>query len=141
MSEIKSFRDLIAWQVGMDTVVLTYELTKEFPVDERYGLISQMRRCATSIPLNVAEGQGICAPKWTLRHVVTAIGSSCELDTQLEVAVRLRLVTRERSKALADSIDRVQKLLYGMRREKERRIGAVVASAGVLFFVCERLIR
>ena len=137
MSEIKSFRDLIAWQVGMDTVVLTYELTKAFPVDERYGLISQMRRCATSIPSNVAEGQGVRAPKWTLRHVITAIGSSCEL--QLEVAIRLRLVTRERSKALAESIDRVQKLLYGMRREKERRIGVVVASAGVLFFACERL--
>ena len=139
MSEIKSFRDLIAWQVGMDTVVLTYELTQEFPVEERYGLISQMRRCATSIPSNVAEGQGVRAPKWTLRHVIIAIGSSCELDTQLEVAIRLRLVTRERSKALAQSIDRVQKLLYGMRREKERRIGAVVASAGMLFFACERL--
>jgi four helix bundle protein len=139
MSEIKTFRDLIAWQVGMDTVILTYELTKDFPVDERFGLVAQMRRCATSIPSNVAEGKGVRAPKWTLRHVNTAIGSSCELDTQLEVAIRLRLVTPERSKPLLQSIDRVQKLLYGMRREKQRRIAGAVASAGMLVFAWARL--
>ena len=138
MSEIRTLRDLVAWQVGMDTVELTYELTKRFPVDERYGLTSQMRRAATSIPSNIAEGQAVGAPKWTLRYIITAIGSSCELDTQLELAVRLRLITREHSVTLANSIDRVQKLLYGMKREKQRRIGAV-GMTGILLLTCVRL--
>jgi len=140
MSEIKTFRDLVAWQVGMETVTLTYELTRDFPAEERFGLVSQMRRASVSIPSNVAEGQAVKAPRWTLRHIVTAIGSSCELDTQLELAIRLRFVTRERGKSLADSIDRVQKLLYGMRRERERRIGATVAGAGVLLLAFSSLV-
>jgi four helix bundle protein len=133
MGEITTFRDLHAWQVGMDTVTLTYELTADFPLEERYGLVSQMRRAAVSIPSNVAEGQGVVKPRWSLRHVVTASGSSLELETQLEAAVRLHFVPRDRTKALADTLDRVQKLLYGMRREKLRRIGVSVAGAGVLW--------
>ena len=107
-------------------------LTADFPLEERYGLISQMRRASISIPSNVAEGHGVGKPRWSLRYVSTAIGSSLELETQLEAAVRLQFVSRERPKALADSIDRVQKLLYGMRREKLRRIGAVAGASVVL---------
>jgi 23S rRNA-intervening sequence protein len=53
MGEIKTFRDLHAWQVGMDTIVLTYEVTADFPSDERFGLVSQMRRAAVSVPSTV----------------------------------------------------------------------------------------
>ena len=138
MSEIRSFRDLIAWQVGVDLVELTYRVTADFPENERYGLTSQMRRAAVSIPSNVAEGQGVRKTRWSLRHIVTAIGSSCELDTQIEVARRLRFVAPAAARELQATLDRVQKLLYGMRREKEQRLlgaaGAVGALAGVLFF-------
>ena len=134
MGEIRNFRDLIAWQVGMDVVQLTYELTVDFPKEERFGLTSQMRRASISIPSNVAEGQAVKAPRWTLRHVNTAIGSAAELETQLEAAIRLRFVTSERSRNLAGKIDRVQKLLYGMRREKLQRIGISAATTGILFF-------
>ena len=127
MGDIKTFRDLHAWQVGMDTIVLTYEVTADFPSDERFGLTSQMRRASVSIPSNVAEGQGVRAPRWSLRHLVIAIGSATELETQLEAAIRLQFVSRDRARALASSIDRLQKLLYGMRREKERRLGMSVA--------------
>ena len=65
----------------------------------------------------------------------TAIGSAAELETQLEAALRLRFITTERSRNLAGKIDRVQKLLYGMRREKLQRIGISAASAGILFFL------
>jgi four helix bundle protein len=132
MGEIKTYRDLYAWQVGMGAVSLTYELTASFPVEERYGLVSQMRRAAVSIPSNVAEGQGVKQIRWSLRHISTAIGSSLELETQLEAAVRLGFVPRERTKTLADSLDRVQKLLYGLRREKLQRIGGAVAGTVVL---------
>ena len=123
MGEISSYKDLHAWQVGMDAITLTYELTADFPDGERYGLVSQMRRASVSIPSNVAEGHGVGMPRWSLRYISTAIGSSLELETQLEAAVRLGFVSRDRTKALRDSLDRVQKLLYGMRREKLRRIG------------------
>ena len=129
MGGIATYRDLHAWQVGMDTVTLTYELTDVFPVEERYGLVSQMRRAAVSIPSNVAEGKGVSQPRWSLRHIRTAIGSSLELETQLEVAIRLSFVSRDRAKTLADNLDRVQKLLYGMRRDRLSRIGAVVGAS------------
>jgi four helix bundle protein len=138
MGEIKSFRDLHAWQVGMDTMVLTYELTADFPSDERFGLVSQMRRASVSVPSNVAEGHAVRTPRWSLRYVMTAIGSAAELETQLEAGIRLRFITRERAQPLADSIDRVQKLLYGMRREKLGRLGVSAATAGavaLLFFL------
>jgi four helix bundle protein len=67
--------------------------------------------------------------------VRTAIGSSLELETQLEAAVRLKFVSRERARKLAETIDRVQKLLYGMRRDKLRRIGAVTGATVVILSV------
>ena len=140
MGEVKSFRDLIAWQVGMRTVELTYLLTSRLPDHERYGLTSQMRRAAVSIPSNLAEGQGVRARRWTLRHISTAIGSSCELDTQLEAAIRLRFVTTEQAKPLAESIDRVQKLLYGLRRKKEASVAQAAATAGLVFLLFGQLL-
>ena len=138
MSEIRSFRDLMAWQVGVDLVELAYRLTADFPDNERFGLVSQMRRAAVSSPSNVAEGQGVRKTRWSLRHIVTAIGSSCELDTQIEVALRLRFVGPAAAREFQTTLDRAQKLLYGMRREKERRLlgaaGAVGALVGILFF-------
>jgi four helix bundle protein len=132
MGEIKTFRDLHAWQVGMDTMVLTYELTTDFPSDERFGLTSQIRRAAMSVPSNVAEGQAVKMPRWSLRHVTTAIGSATELETQLEAGIRLRFISRERAQPLADSIDRLQKLLYGLRCERRQRLGISAASAGMV---------
>jgi four helix bundle protein len=132
VSEIRSFRDLDAWKIGMDVVELPYLVTADFPDAERFGLVAQMRRAAVSIPSNVAEGQAVRLPRWALRYVVTAIGSSCEPDTQLEVAVRLRFLTAVQAGELRATIDRVQKLLYGLRREKERRLGLSAASAILL---------
>ena len=132
MGEIKTYRDLYAWQVGMETVSLTYEITAEFPVQERFGLIAQMRRAAVSIPSNVAEGQGLKKTGWSLRHISIAIGSSLELETQLEVALRLGFVSRARVKALVESLDRVQKLLYGLHRKKLRITEGAIVSASVV---------
>lgn len=131
----------LAWQVGMDVVLLTYELTGGFPKEERFGLTSQMRRASLSIPSNVAEGQAVKAPRWTLRHVNTAIGSAAELETQLEAAIRQRFVTSARSRNPAGNIDRVQKLLYGMRREKLQRIAVPAASTGILLFLFSSIVQ
>jgi four helix bundle protein len=138
--EKQGFRELVAWQVGMDVVESTYRLTAEFPNEERYGLVSQMRRAAVSVPSNVAESQPVKTAKWTLRFINTAIGSSCELDTQLEVAVRLRLCTAVQASSLQDQIDRLQKLLYGMRRKKMQMLAGAGATASTLLVVLFRLV-
>jgi len=71
---LKSYRDLEVWQKGVDLVVLLYQLTKLFPDDERYGLISQIRRAAVSIPANIAEGYGRTHRGDYLRHLSIAKG-------------------------------------------------------------------
>jgi four helix bundle protein len=135
MSEIRSYRDLDAWRVATDAVELTYRLTADFPDAERFGLTSQMRRAAVSIPSNIAESHGVKKTRWSLRHIVTAIGSSCELDTQLEIALRLRFIGPAAARELQAALDRVQKLLYGMRRERERRLLGAAGGVGALLFV------
>ncbi len=83
------YRDLIAWQKAMDLVTHIYEITKKFPDDERYGLVSQMRRCAVSIPSNIAEGQARNSKGQFLQFVGIARGSVAELTTQILISQRL----------------------------------------------------
>ena len=134
MEKILSHRDLDAWKVGMTLVEQTYELTRSFPNEERYGLTAQMRRAAVSVPSNVAEGQGRRLVKSSLYFINVAIGSSAELDTQLELARRLRYVTIDAARVMQESLDRVRQLLHGMRRERQARLAktAGVAGAAVL---------
>lgn len=135
MDKILSYRDLDAWKVGMTLVEQAYELTRLFPPAERYGLCAQMRRASVSIPSNIAEGQGRRLPKSSLYFIAVALGSSGELDTQLELARRLRFVSVEAACDLQASIDRVRQLLHGMRREKERRLLGAAGAVSVLFGV------
>src|SRR4051794_18612689 len=135
MGHVRTFRDLDAWQVAMDAVELTYTLTSLFPATERFGLVSQMRRAAVSVPSNIAEGQAVRAPRWNLRHVITAIGSLAELDTQLEIAKRLGYIIDDGARDLQQTIDRLRQLLYGLRREKERRIGLAIGGAASLLLL------
>ena len=128
--EIKNFKDLDAWRIGMEAIEATYNLTASFPSGERFGLVSQMRRAAISIPSNVAEGQAVRAPRWTLRHVVIAIGSCAELETQLEAA-SLGFTNESDAEPLR-ATERLKQVLYGWRRAKERRIAITVSGAGML---------
>ena len=136
MSEIRTFRDLHAWQAGMRVVEHTYQLTADFPDGERYGLMAQMRRASVSIPSNIAEGNAVRTPKWTIRFVLNALGSACELTTQLEASIRLRLCSKESAVNLNQELEQVMKLLYGLKRERERRLlTAGAAFVGALFLV------
>ncbi len=132
MSNVRNVRDLDASKVGMELVELTYKLTAGLPETERYGLISQMCRAAVSIPSNLAEGQVVRAPKWSSRYIVNAIGSSWELDTQIELTTRLRFVTTAACSNIRAVLNRLQKLLYGLRREKERQM-ALPGAGGFLW--------
>jgi four helix bundle protein len=130
---VKTYRDLDTWQVGMTVVEQTYQLTNLLPDSERFGLCSQMRRASISIPSNVAESHGRGLVRGCLYFLSLSIGSTAELDTQLEAARRLRFVSTEQARELQSSIDRVRPLLYGLRREKERQLVKPVAS--VLVFL------
>ncbi len=85
---VSSFRDLRVWQLGMEVAEKVYRLTPDFPQSEAYGLSSQMRRSAVSIPSNIAEGQGRDSTKEFLHFLAIAFGSICELETQLLLANR-----------------------------------------------------
>ncbi|HZG51052.1 MAG TPA: four helix bundle protein [Pyrinomonadaceae bacterium] len=89
MNQIKSHRDLIAWQKAMKLVVAVYKLSKNFPKEELYGLTSQLRRAAVSIPANIAEGQGRRSKTEFKQFLGHARGSLLEPDTHLELALRL----------------------------------------------------
>jgi four helix bundle protein len=92
---IRSHRDLIVWQKAIDLVVSVYAATENFPKTELYGLTSQIRRCATSIPANIAEGQGRRLPGEFIQFLGNARGSLLELDTHLEIARRLNMLSEE----------------------------------------------
>lgn len=118
MSEdrIRSQRDLIVWQKAMDLVTSVYRLTEDFPKSELYGLTSQIRRSAGSIPANIAEGQGRRLGGEFLQFLAQARGSLLELDTHLEIAVRLGMLNRELPSAVMEQLIEVRKLLNGLMR-------------------------
>lgn len=92
---LKSYRELEVWQKAMDLTELVYAITKQYPSDERFGLTSQSRKAAVSVPSNIAEGYGRTHRGDYLKFLSNARGSLCELETQLILAVRLKFVTRE----------------------------------------------
>jgi len=89
MSKINSYKDLIVWQKGIEIVLLSYKISKVFPTDEKFGLISQLRRAAVSIPSNIAEGWGRGTKAHYTNFLRTARGSLLELETQLIISEKL----------------------------------------------------
>ena len=112
---IQSYRDLEAWKIGMDLVVAIYGLTRSFPREEVYGLTSQLRRAAVSIPSNISEGHQQGTKSYT-HSVSLALGSLGEAETQLEVATRLRYVEVERVASVTELAGQLRRVLHGLRR-------------------------
>jgi four helix bundle protein len=108
---LQSYRDLKVWQKSIELVMSVYQLVKQLPDEEKYGLISQMRRAAVSIPANIAEGYGRTRRGEYLRHLSIAKGSLYELETHLVIAVRLNFVEREETKNIWDIAQDVGKML------------------------------
>lgn len=121
-SPVRSYRDLLVWQRSMDLVVSAYELAKRLPRDELYGLTSQIRRAATSVPANIAEGQGRRSTRQFLQFLGVANGSLLELETHLLVAERLDLLMSRDLEVTFRLCRDVGRMLAGlMRRLKERQ--------------------
>jgi len=108
----KSFKDLIAWQKSYRLVIETYKLTKNFPKDEMYGLSQQMRRCAVSIPSNIAEGYGRQFNKEYKQFLSIGYGSLCELETQYLISIDLGYVNK--NEAIENLMKEVGSMLYRM---------------------------
>ena len=111
---LQSYRELIAWQKAVELVVTIYDVTKTFPKEEIYGLTAQMRRCAVSVPSNIAEGQGRLSTGEFKQFLGNARGSLFELQTQITIAERLKFVTAERAQQLLDSAIEVGKISNGL---------------------------
>jgi four helix bundle protein len=108
------YRDLIAWQKGIDLVVAVYEATQEFPQREIYALTSQVRRAVVSVPSNIAEGQGRGTPNEFVRGLRIAHGSLLESETQLIIARRLRYLEDAQTEGLLTRTAEVGRLVNGL---------------------------
>lgn len=122
MSNIKSYKDLIVWQKSIDLVVAVYELTAQFPKEERFGLSSQMQRASVSIPSNIAEGSRRKSRKEYIYFTRISFGSASELETQVLVAKRL-LFGKSLSYSKIDGLlDEVLRMLNKLLESLENKI-------------------
>jgi len=115
-----NFRELVAWQQSIDLVLEVYDGTRSFPKEELYGLTSQIRRSAVSIPSNIAEGQGRRSDGEFLQFLGTARGSLLELETQLLIASRLGYLPAPRSDSLLARIAELGRVLNGFMSALQR---------------------
>ena len=111
---VKSYKDLMIWQRSMDLVEFIYRLTEDFPPKENFGLVSQMRRAAVSIPSNIAEGYGRQSTGSYSQFLLIARGSLFELETQLEISTRLKYVPTTESKKILSEIVEISKMISSL---------------------------
>ena len=109
-----TFKDLLAWQKSLTFAKKVYQVTGNFPTEERFGLVNQMRRCAVSIPSNIAEGYGRGSDKELLRFLYVALGSSNELETQLILSLELSFMKEEDSRMLQGLNTEVNKMILSL---------------------------
>jgi four helix bundle protein len=109
-----SYRDLIAWQKAKSVALDVYRCTRRFPRDEVYGLSSQMRRAAVSVPSNIAEGKGRYSRKEFVQFLYHARGSLLELQTQLSIARDLDYIDLAAFKSLESQTEELGRILNGL---------------------------
>jgi len=121
---IRSFRDLGVWQKGIELVVECYRLTEGFPKSELYGLTSQLRRAVVSVPTNIAEGRGRRSTKSYLHFLDISYGSLMEVETLIEIAVRLTFIPADARESLLTRTGEIGRMLNGLVNSLERKLTA-----------------
>lgn len=124
MGDIRSHRDLLVWQKAVDLAVIVYRVAEALPAAERFGLWSQMTRSATSVSFNIAEGRGRQGSREFANFLSIARGSLAELDTAIEIAVRLNYLNREevaQIDATASEVGRMLTTLLKRMRDTQAR--------------------
>jgi four helix bundle protein len=111
----RSYKELLVWQKGVSLVTLAYKVRKEFPADERFGLVSQTRRAAVSVPSNLAESQSRRTTGEFVQFISQAEGSLSELETQMIISTELGFVSPETAQPLLSAIEERQKMVNSLR--------------------------
>lgn len=114
--QVRSYKDMIVWQRGIELVLACYQCTQDFPTHERYCLTQQIRRAAVSIPSNIAEGQGRWHRGEFLHHISISRGSLQELETLLLIAEHLGYASAVKLETLRGFCEEVGRMLSGLRR-------------------------
>ena len=117
---MNNYKELRVWQNAVDFAVDVYKSTEELPTDERFGLTSQIRRSVVSISSNIAEGAGRNTSGEFNQFLGIAYGSSCELETQLIIANRLKFLNDDSFGKLELEVDKIQKMIYGLKKSINR---------------------
>jgi four helix bundle protein len=117
MEKIRSFKQLRIWNKGIEIVAEVYRLTHGFPQEERYGLVSQMRRAAVSIPTNIAEGFKRFHSKEYRQFLHIALGSAAELETEIVIAGKLGFLTETDGGILSDEIEQISKMMSALLKK------------------------
>jgi four helix bundle protein len=116
---VQNFEKLRVWSDSLDLTRRVYRLTEQLPHEEKFGLVSQMRRASVSITSNIAEGTGRATAADFARFLQMAIGSTCELLSQIQVVVHLHLVDESDAIAVTDCADMVRRKLINLKSEVE----------------------
>jgi len=120
MTQIKSFRDLLVWQKAMDLAVRCYGVSRRMPKDEQGVLGYQIRKCAVSMPSNIAEGKARQSTAIYMNHLWIAHGSGAELETQIELGARVKVVSENEAAALISDTQEIGRMLKGLVGSLER---------------------
>ena len=113
-NDVRSYKDLVAWQKSMDLVTAVYRASQGFPKEEIFGLVSQIRRSAVSVPSNIAEGHARTSKKEFQYFLSNARGSLAELETQLTIAHQLAYIDETGINQLLDRLGEVGRILNGL---------------------------
>ncbi|NLL15311.1 MAG: four helix bundle protein [Fibrobacter sp.] len=116
MKSLKTYRELTVWQKSIDLTVKVYKLTRFFPAEEKFGIISQMRRAASSIPANIAEGQARNTKGEFLQFLGIARGSVAELETFVTLSEKLEFLNQKDSEILFHDLEEINKMLHGLTK-------------------------
>jgi four helix bundle protein len=119
---LRSYRELEVWQAAMDLAEQCYLVTRAFPMDEQFGMTSQIRRAAVSIPANIAEGQGREYTKEFLHFLSIARGSLREVETHLLLCCRVGLLDQDKLDPLLELAERIGQMLTALRKALQKRL-------------------
>jgi len=117
----RSYKDLVVWQKGIALAKLVYQLTKNFPSEEKFGLVAQMRRAAVSVPSNIAEGQARHTTGEFIQFISHAEGSVAELDTQLILSIELKFCSGTAAERAFTLLGEIRRMLNALRRRLAAR--------------------
>ncbi len=120
---MKTYKDLFVWQKSIELVVEIYRLTESFPQEEKFGLVSQMRRCSVSMPSNIAEGYGRKSVKENAHFVNISFASGLELETQIIISKKLNILSIDQWDKADKLLDEVLRMSYRYRESLYATIG------------------